>query len=236
MMEGNVADSEVLHFTLPRSDYEIAHESWHVMGLKGTGSKDLIVKDAFVPFHRVIHTETTTAGMGGLEAGREGTLYSIPRNLLFQGCITTATLALAQGCVDASANFVKKNPHVRASTDPYQLAALGEAFADLEASKLQLFTDTERVYERLEKGATLTFSDRAAYRRNQVRRSRRAVDAADAVFKLSGGAQLQSKLPMQRFWRDAQAALHHISNQDKAMYQAWGLDYFGHEAPTYVKI
>ena len=40
---------QMLHMILPRKDYEIVEDSWNVVGLRGTGSKDVIVKDAFVP-------------------------------------------------------------------------------------------------------------------------------------------------------------------------------------------
>src|ERR1700676_2873417 len=38
-------------FMLPRRDYKI-DDNWHVAGLCGTGSKDIVVDDAFVPEHR----------------------------------------------------------------------------------------------------------------------------------------------------------------------------------------
>src|SRR3546814_9465918 len=38
-------------FLLPKSDFEIV-DTWHVMGLKGTGSKDIVVNDVFVPEYR----------------------------------------------------------------------------------------------------------------------------------------------------------------------------------------
>ena len=43
---------QMLHMILPRKDYEIVEDSWDVVGLRGTGSKDVIVKDAFVPDYR----------------------------------------------------------------------------------------------------------------------------------------------------------------------------------------
>ncbi len=42
---------EMRTFLLPRSDYRI-DDTWHVAGLKATGSKDIVVEDAFVPEHR----------------------------------------------------------------------------------------------------------------------------------------------------------------------------------------
>jgi 3-hydroxy-9,10-secoandrosta-1,3,5(10)-triene-9,17-dione monooxygenase len=38
-------------FLVPRSDYVI-DDNWHVAGLKATGSKDIVIENAFVPEHR----------------------------------------------------------------------------------------------------------------------------------------------------------------------------------------
>ena len=46
---------------LPRSDYEIV-DTWFVSGLRGTGSKDIVVQDAFVPSHRVMNVERAGDG------------------------------------------------------------------------------------------------------------------------------------------------------------------------------
>ena len=39
-------------FLVPRRDFAIDQESWAVTGLRGTGSKDVVVDGAFVPEHR----------------------------------------------------------------------------------------------------------------------------------------------------------------------------------------
>ncbi len=45
--EGESKTPDMRTFLLPRSDYRI-DDNWHVAGLKGTGSKDIVVEDAFV--------------------------------------------------------------------------------------------------------------------------------------------------------------------------------------------
>lgn len=229
---------EAIHFVLPRSDYTIDHDSWNVVGLRGTGSKDVIVENMFVPEHRAIYTDPVTDGSAGLAAGRDNPLYSMPRNALFSACVTTATLALAHGTIAAGIDWIRNRDgrFGKAATDPYQLAELGAALADVEAGRTHVFADVERAYDKVARGEKLLFSERAVIRRNQARASVRAVAAADAVFRVSGGAQLHSSLPMQRWWRDANAAIHHVQNQDKPIYQAWGLDFFGHEPSKAVKI
>jgi 3-hydroxy-9,10-secoandrosta-1,3,5(10)-triene-9,17-dione monooxygenase len=48
-------------FLLPRKDYRI-DDNWHVAGLAGTGSKDIVVNDAFVPDHRSMSHWDLTLG------------------------------------------------------------------------------------------------------------------------------------------------------------------------------
>ena len=43
----------LLLLLIPRSDYEIA-DTWFASGMRGTGSKDIVVNDVFVPAHRVM--------------------------------------------------------------------------------------------------------------------------------------------------------------------------------------
>lgn len=236
--EGNVTDRETIHFVLPRADYEILHDSWDVVGLRGTGSKDIVVKDAFVPAHRLIRTDPVTDGSAGPIAGRDAALYSMPRNVIFSGAITTATIALAQGTLDAYVSWTRERSSRfgSASRDPFQLSALAPAAADIEASFGHVLHDMDRAFDIVSSGRPLTLSERAEIRRNQVSASHRAATAADEVFKVSGGSQLHARNPMQRMWRDCQSALHHVQNYAGPLYQAYGMDYFGGEMPAAVKV
>ncbi|GAB2859143.1 acyl-CoA dehydrogenase family protein [Nocardioides pacificus] len=236
--EGNVADRETIHFVIPRSDYEILDESWDVMGLRGTGSKDIVVQDAFVPEHRLIRTDPVTDGSAGVVAGRDVPLYAMPRNVVFSGAITTATIALAQGTLASYVAWTRQRSSRfgSASSDPFQLSELGPAAADIDASIGHVISDMNRAFDIVSSGRLLTLSERAEIRRNQVAASHRAAEAADQIFKVSGGSQLHAKNPMQRMWRDCQSALHHVQNYSGPLYQAYGMDFFGGEMPAAVKV
>jgi len=45
--------SPVISAVVPIADIEV-HDNWHVMGMKGTGSSDYTLDDAFVPDHRIV--------------------------------------------------------------------------------------------------------------------------------------------------------------------------------------
>lgn len=235
---GEVADPHAVHFLLPRSDYEIVDGSWEVMGLRGTGSKDLVVRDAFVPTYRTIETTGVTDGTGGHDPSRDIALFRMPRNVMFSGAITAATLAMAKGTLEAYIAMTRgrEGRGGKASLDPFQLSALGAAGADIDASIRHMLWDVERVYEVVESGRIVPLEVRAEVRRNQVRASQRAAAAADSVFRLSGGGALHLNTALQRRWRDTQAAIHHVQNVPGPLFNAYGLNLFGHPIPPHVKI
>src|SRR5579859_3666740 len=69
----------VLHVVLPRPDYTIVDDSWDVIGLCGTGSKDIIVDGAFIPSYRTINSEDVMTGdVAATRAGRADTVYRLP--------------------------------------------------------------------------------------------------------------------------------------------------------------
>ena len=61
--EGNVSSPpDIRHFVLPLGDYEIVEDSWNVMGLSGTGSKNVAAKDVFIPDYRVVEAPKMIEG------------------------------------------------------------------------------------------------------------------------------------------------------------------------------
>jgi 3-hydroxy-9,10-secoandrosta-1,3,5(10)-triene-9,17-dione monooxygenase len=46
---------EHVTFLVPKADYRI-EDNWDVLGLRGTGSHDIVVENAFVPAHRIQYT------------------------------------------------------------------------------------------------------------------------------------------------------------------------------------
>jgi len=232
-----ISDRRARHFVLPRSDYEIVADSWQVVGLKGTGSKDLIVRDAFVPSYRVIDTLEIDEGTAGAGTGREDPLYAMPRNVMFSGAISAATLGICKGMLHAFVDLTRTRDgrFGKSSLDPFQLAALGEAAADIDASIRHFLSDIDRCYDICAAGGPTPLSLRAEVRRNQVRATNRAAAAADKLFAIAGGVSLRENLPLERLWRDSQSAIHHVQNVQDPIMHAWGLDFFGHPIPPSVK-
>jgi 3-hydroxy-9,10-secoandrosta-1,3,5(10)-triene-9,17-dione monooxygenase len=223
---------QMLHMILPRKDYQIIEDSWNVFGLRGTGSKDVIVRDAFVPDCRMMNATEVMDGTAQREAGMTDTLYLMPWSTMFPLGITSAVIGIAEGALAAHLDYQRDRVGAAGTAikdDPYVMYAIGEAAADINAARQELLANVDRIYDIVDAGNEVSFADRAAGRCTQVRSAWRAVMAVDQIFSRSGGNALRMDKPLQRYWRDAHAGLAHAIHVPGTTFHASALSSLGIE-------
>ncbi|MEX7474442.1 acyl-CoA dehydrogenase family protein [Mycobacterium adipatum] len=221
---------QMLHMILPRKDYEIVEDSWDVVGLRGTGSKDVIVKDAFVPSYRTMDAMKVMDGTAQREAGMTETLYLMPWSTMFPLGISSATIGIAEGALAAALEYQRSRVNssgVAIKDDPYVMYAIGEAAADINAARQELLANADRIYDMVDTGKEVSFEDRAAGRRTQVRAVWRAVSAVDEIFARCGGNGTRMDKPLQRYWRDVHVGQAHAIHVPSTVYHASALSSLG---------
>lgn len=222
---------QVRHFVIPRKDYEIVEDSWNVMGLKGTGSKDVRMKDVFVPDYRTVGAAEMNAG--DYEDRQPGkTLYRLKFPVMFSAAINSGTQGIAEGALRVFRDYVLERVTADqrvAKQDPVLMHVYSEAAADIAASRTVLLNDVKELYDFADRGNEVTMTERVAIRRNGVRAIRRSIDAIDRLYKIAGSQSNHERLPNERYWRDMQAAMSHICNVDGPIYNAAATLDFGGE-------
>jgi alkylation response protein AidB-like acyl-CoA dehydrogenase len=229
----------VLHVVLPRSDYEIIEDSWDVIGLSGTGSKDVVVDKAFIPDYRIMHQQSMQEGTAAEKVGLTETVYKLPFMAMFPLGITAAVIGICEGALAVHLSQQRDRvavTGVQIRDDPYVLSAAGEAAAEIAASRVQLIDGISRLYDLLEDGKPITIEARSNVRRNQVRCAWRAVAAVDEIFARSGGNAIRWNNPLQRYWRDAHAGLQHMIHVSGTAYHANALATMGLELPDAMRV
>ncbi|BAX92616.1 acyl-CoA dehydrogenase family protein [Mycobacterium shigaense] len=224
----------MLHMILPRKDYQIVDDSWDVVGLRGTGSKDVIVKDAFVPTYRTMDATKVMDGTAQREAGMTEPLYLMPWSTMFPLGISAATIGIAEGALAAHLDYQRERVGATGTAikdDPYVMHAIGEAAADINAARQELLANADRIYDMVAAGKEVSFADRAAGRRTQVRAVWRAVAAVDEIFARSGGNAARTDKPLQRYWRDVHVGQMHAIHVPGTTYHAAALSSLGIEPP-----
>jgi 3-hydroxy-9,10-secoandrosta-1,3,5(10)-triene-9,17-dione monooxygenase len=223
--DGNVGSPpDIRHFVLPRADYEIVEDSWNVLGLSGTGSKNVRMKDTFIPDYRVVEAPLMIEGKYVEERQPGKPLYALSFGCTFASAISSGTLGIARGALDAYREYMQKRVSaagVVAKVDPFQQAALAEAEADWNSAVILIDTLTDRWFEQVERGEAITTGQRLEFRRDQVRAVQRVLESVDKVYSLAGSASVWTDKPLERYWRDLRTGGSHICNIYDTAYTSW---------------
>lgn len=220
------------NIVLPRDAYWFDQDSWNVLGLRGTGSKDLVVDDAFVPAHRVYDPLDFEHGVNFAKVGNDSTLFKLPFPVIFSFAINSASQGIAEGAMQAVMDNAQQRVDARGTRtadDPFQLAMIAECAADVRAGRAVLLADAHRMYDEAAATGTLSDKTRTEIRANGVCAIRRSADAIERVFNYAGGRALQSDSPINRALRDTKTTLAHICNNQHPIYQAWSRVQLGTE-------
>ncbi|WP_209915681.1 3-hydroxy-9,10-secoandrosta-1,3,5(10)-triene-9,17-dione monooxygenase oxygenase subunit [Mycolicibacterium lutetiense] len=218
-------------FLIPRSDYEI-DDVWNVVGLRGTGSNTLVVKDVFVPEHRFLSYAAMNDGTAGGYQTNTAPVYKMPWGTIHPTTISTPIVGMAYGAYDAHVEHQGKRVRAayageKAKDDPFAKVRIAEAASDIDAAWRQLSGNVADEYALLVAGEEIPFELRARARRDQVRATGRAIASIDRLFEASGATVLSNDAPVQRFWRDAHAGRVHAANDPERAYLIFGDNEFG---------
>lgn len=202
-------------FLLPKSDYEIV-DTWHVMGLKGTGSKDIVVKDAFVPEYR------THKGIDGFTCNSPGNttftadLYKLPFGQIFVRAVSSAAIGGLQGALDTFIDFAKVrvgDMGNKTSEQPPAQKAVAEAAMAVDEMKLVLHRNFDVLMGKIRAGEALTdMTERVHFRAQAAQVVDRCAQHAYALFSACGGRGIFTDFPLHRYLLDIYAARGHYAN------------------------
>ena len=190
----------------PASD-AVLHDTWHVMGLKGTGSGDIEVKDLLVPKGRSVSLVS--------DAPREaGALYKFPAFGLLALGVCGVALGNARGALDAFHDLatVKKSQGSAKTLSERQSmqAAYATCEAQWRAARAYLFSEIDRVWAIAEQSDEIPTEIRADLRLACTHMTRTGADICRTLYDLGGGAALFESSDLQRRFRDAHAITQHI--------------------------
>ena len=215
--EGEPPEQRV--FLLHKSQYQV-HDTWFAGGLRGTGSKDVEVKEQFVPAHRTLAVDETKGGPTPGSAVNPGPLFQMPVFALFPYMLSGVALGVAEGLIDqfaqGSVGRGKMTGVKIASVQSVQLR-LGEAAAYARASRLFQVTNCSEAQAMIGRGEIPDLPAKTRYRLEGAYSVDFAVRAVDTMFMLSGASGLYESGHVARAMRDAHAVKQHFSfNTDVA--------------------
>jgi 3-hydroxy-9,10-secoandrosta-1,3,5(10)-triene-9,17-dione monooxygenase len=201
-------------FLVSRTDYKIL-DTWNATGLRGTGSNDVEVNDAFVAEPMTLAVSNLDGGPTPGSAVNPNPLYALPVFSLFPYVLSGVALGNAQACLD---DYVEVARH-RAST--YNRAKLGDlqstqikiadASAKIDAARLIMRSTCIEAMADARRGQVPDIAAKTKSRRDGAYAVNLCTEAVSLLFAASGARGLFTTGVLQRQFRDAHAINSHIA-------------------------
>lgn len=200
-------------FLVPRADFVIDGSSWNVVGLSGSGSKDVMLDGAFVPDYRTHRLEDVYNGTDPGKAINTGPLFRMPWLCMFASAITAPALGAAAGALDS----FMADQRDRFGASVGQPAALNgslqlrlvDAVTTVNDLRARLHDQWGAFYGTAQRGQAIAIEDRARFRYEGARAIVESLKAVQEVFEVGGGGIMKADRPFQRFLRDLMAMRNH---------------------------
>jgi 3-hydroxy-9,10-secoandrosta-1,3,5(10)-triene-9,17-dione monooxygenase len=239
--DGEAGRPGMLIALFDRDDFEI-ERNWEMLGLLGTGSHRVVVKDTFVPGHRVTHRNLLLpAADPGADRVHPNPMYLGPSSNVLMAEIAAVAVGTGYGALDCFEEILKtrtapfSTTRKRFEEREFQLY-FGQALAMLDTARDALIGCTQDFmdYCRWESEGKERFDAEKGARIVLVEQQccRLAGEAVQLMVRTSGTSEARPGRTMQRYHRDMSTLLtHHTLLYDRNQEAAARL-HFGLEQPT----
>jgi 3-hydroxy-9,10-secoandrosta-1,3,5(10)-triene-9,17-dione monooxygenase len=205
---------------VPRRDFEIL-DTWHVAGLKATGSNDIIVKDAFVPTWCAHRMSDLFDCKGPGQAINDAPLYRMPFGLVFAGGVSNAAVGALEGMLQhLLADLRQRVGSSRPNPDLALLCA--EAATTIDEAKVLLERNFAALAAHAERGVVPPIEERLRIKYQLSLTTERCRDAANHLLAATGASGLHDDHPYGRIIADITAGRQHITNSVPLHARDWG--------------
>jgi 3-hydroxy-9,10-secoandrosta-1,3,5(10)-triene-9,17-dione monooxygenase len=232
-MVGDPQQGDYRTFLLPRADYEIL-DTWHVLGLKGTGSQDIAVNDVFVPQYRVHDLGAAYKGSSPGQSANTGWLYRLSFPLVFGRAVSNGCIGALQAMLDTFREYGATRigtTGAPTARDPDAQLACAEAAAAIDEMMATLHRNFGHMEYYARRGQETPLELRLQYKYQSAAVAERCLASAEKLFKCVGGSGLFETHPFGRIYADLIAARQHVSNQSQISGRNWGAVLLGLDNP-----
>ncbi|GLU37335.1 acyl-CoA dehydrogenase family protein [Pseudomonas sp. NBRC 100443] len=195
---------------IPRSDFEVL-DDWHVSGLRGTGSKSVVVKDAWIPPHRCVSLADLRMGSTpGSKIYTGNPYYQVPFNLVVNQLLLAATIGMGRGILDLFEERVTKRFDLHtfkpASEGAGTQLRFAESAAEIDAAMMFIRNNCVTLAEWGRAGHVPSDAERARVRRDVAYATRLSLQASNRLITSGDASAMFDSQQLGRLARDINMA------------------------------
>ncbi|PID01029.1 acyl-CoA dehydrogenase [Sporosarcina sp. P2] len=200
---------------LKPEDVEII-ENWEVIGMRGTGSHDLLVKDVFVP-------DEWTFVRGGTPTIEEP-ISQYPSIAYAAQVLAVVNLGVARAALNEISLMAGRSGITGApkmADRAYVRISVAKAEAKLRSARAFFYETTESAWESILKGEGVSADQTSMLRLAAAQAAREGASAVQTAYLLAGTSAIYDGHPLQRHLRDAMVVTQHAF-LNESMYDGAG--------------
>lgn len=181
-------------------------ETWDTLGMRATGSHDIVLNEVFVPDEQVMGIYAPGEKKGGVDDG-DGWMLHIP------ACYLGIAYAARDYALNFAKNYTPNSLKEPIAALPHIRQWIGQIDSELRLARTALYDIADR-WDRLP-------DERAAMRPEfgwvKYNATHLAAQVVDKAMKIVGGASLSKSVPLERYYRDVRAGLHNPPMEDAVL-------------------
>lgn len=197
----------IIHAWIKVADGTV-HDTWHVSGLRGTGSNDFSADGVEVPEHHVF-------SLFDPSGHRPEPLYQISPPGFFAPQVAAVGLGIARSAIDELVELAQTKAPAMSSAvladKPVAQIEIARAEASLQAARSFLYGAVDDVWQTMAGGDPFTMRQEALLRAAALHAVETAARVTATVNTLGGSSSIYSSSSLQRHMRDAEAVTHHFT-------------------------
>jgi alkylation response protein AidB-like acyl-CoA dehydrogenase len=200
-------------------------DTWHVAGLRGTGSRDMQVQDVFVPDERMLY-------FAGTKPRIDGPTYRYPALGFLALTIAPIPLGIARRAIDELVALAEGKTPMGIGSKLRERSLtqheIARAEAILRSARAWMYEVMDELWDKAVRGDEITPHDRAIVRMACAHAALESLRAVEIAYTLGGGSAIYQGNVLQRCLRDAHTATQHVQlapgNYEPAGKAMLGLD------------
>lgn len=203
---------DMRNFVVHKDDFQII-DNWDVLGLKATGSHDIVVKDVFVPEHRMFPVGAGAGNYPG-NALNDAPLFRIEFGQIFPRAVAYAATGALQAAINAARDFasaVSPNTGSARGDLPEVQSAYAQAVNEVETQQLIMQATVAEWMHYAEAAEPMPLERRAYRRYQQAQIVDKCLDAALNLYKQLGGNAVRRGV-ITKVIGDLETARCHVAN------------------------
>ena len=198
-------------------------DTWHTVGMRGTGSNTYLAEDVLVPEHRCIPMADVSEGLPSSDEPMRRLPFAPAANLALIGpLLGIGRAALAMTIDKAPSKAMHHTFFARQSDSVGVQLQVAEAALMLETARLHTYRVADDLDSAVANRRELDYLGRAKMRAQSGFAAQQVLEAIQILLNVHGAASFAESSLMQQYWRDANTAARHAGLTAYVGYEVYG--------------